>query len=166
MTAHKSMAADVLQFMLAFQQFPAPLQDFQRTPQATKDLATMLMFGDGTGFKQGEVKEMQTAWNNFCASQTFEHLTEFVDGAIDSIYVILWTLNKLGVPVEECWQEVQRSNRSKLGPDGKPIICGDTGKVKKPEGWTPPDLFGILTAHACEVTYRGGIAMHPATPKE
>lgn len=155
-----SMAEDVLEFMIAMDQLPAPLSDFAHTPLPTVDLATMLMFGDGEGAKRGEVNEMADAWNAFTVSRSLEHLTEFVDGAIDSIYVILWTLNKLGVPADACWKEVQRSNMAKLGPDGKPLKNPETGKIMKPEGWQPPDLFGLLQEAASQVTYVRGLARH------
>ena len=154
------MSADVLQFMTAMGQQPNKLQDFVRIPGSDLELATMLMFGFGDGFKKGEVQEMKEAWEKFAASGSLEHLTEFVDGAIDSIYVILWTLHKIGVPIDACWQEVQRSNMAKLGLDGKPIRCPNTGKVQKPEGWKPPDLFGILATAASQQTYVGGLARH------
>lgn len=156
----KSMAEDVLEFMVAMDQLPNALSEFARTPVPDLMLANQLMFGTGTGAKQGEVYEMQAAWHNFMQSGSLEHLTEFVDGAIDSIYVILWTLNKLGVPVDACWAEVQRSNMAKLGPDGKPQKNPETGKIMKPEGWKPPDLFGLLAAASSQVQYKGGMASH------
>ena len=156
----KSMADDVMQFMMAMEQHPAAMKDFADTPATTLALANMLMFGDEKGFKQGELNEMTEAWSMFCQSRSLEHLVEFVDGAIDSIYVILWTLNKLGIPADVCWNEVQRSNMAKLGPDGKPIKDPDTGKIKKPEGWKPPDLFGLLASAVSATTYVGGIARH------
>lgn len=156
----KSMAEDVMEFMIAMDQLPAPLSEFAQTPLATIDLATQLMFGDGEGAKRGEVNEMADAWNAFTVSRSLEHLTEFVDGAIDSIYAILWTLNKLGVPADACWKLVQDSNMAKLGPDGKPQKNPETGKVMKPEGWKPPDLFGLLSAASAGVTYVGGLARH------
>lgn len=42
-------------------------------------------------------------------------------------------------------REVHRSNMAKLGPDGKPMK-GPSGRVLKPEGWTPPDLASIIGA--------------------
>lgn len=155
-----SMATDVLDFMIAMNQLPNSLSDFARVPQADKNLATQLMFGTGDGAKKGEIYEMQEAWEAFLRSGSLEHLTEFVDGAIDSIYVILWTLHKLGVPVNLCWDEVQRSNMAKLGPDGKPLKNPETGKIMKPEGWQPPDLFGLLQEAASQVTYVRGLARH------
>jgi len=160
-----SMAEDVLEFMLAMDQQPAPASDMLRPSLSDLKLAHQLLWGDGEGSKRGEVLEMKDAWWKYTQSSTLENLTEFVDGAIDSIYVILWTLNKLGVPADACWAEVQRSNMAKLGPDGKPEKDPETGKVKKPAGWTPPNLFDILSDAASKEVYKGGIATHADRPK-
>lgn len=49
-----------------------------------------------------------------------------------------------GIPMDACWELVHSANMAKLGPDGKPILNPDTGKVVKPEGWVPPDLSLIV----------------------
>jgi hypothetical protein len=67
-------------------------------------------------------------------------IVEAIDGAIDSIYVILYMLNMMGVKAEPHWVEVQRSNMAKEGGPKDP----ETGKQLKPPGWTPPDLHSIL----------------------
>ena len=48
-----------------------------------------------------------------------------------------------GVDLDKCFEEVQRSNMSKLGEDGKPIYRED-GKVMKGENYSPPDLKKCL----------------------
>lgn len=48
-----------------------------------------------------------------------------------------------GFPMDEIWAEVQRSNMAKLQPDGT-VKRRDDGKILKPDGWTPPDIRGIL----------------------
>jgi predicted HAD superfamily Cof-like phosphohydrolase len=72
------------------------------------------------------------------------------DGGIDSIYVIVGLLLECGVPIAECWDAVQRANLQKavLQPDGTlQVIKRPDGKVVKPEGWSPPDIVGILRAN-------------------
>jgi predicted HAD superfamily Cof-like phosphohydrolase len=44
--------------------------------------------------------------------------------------------------LNEVFEEVHRSNMAKL-VDGKPLKRAD-GKVIKPEGWTPPDIEGVI----------------------
>jgi hypothetical protein len=67
-------------------------------------------------------------------------VVEAIDGGIDSIYVILYMFNMLGVSAEEHWVEVQRSNMAKAGGPKDPV----TGKQLKPPGWTPPAVASIL----------------------
>ena len=47
--------------------------------------------------------------------------------------------------IEEVFQEIQASNMSKLGADGKPIYRED-GKVMKGPGYFRPNIAGILEA--------------------
>lgn len=128
----ESMAVQVLRFMIAFDQLPNSLNH----PLSKEDLLL------AEKLVKEEVGEMWEGWQKFRSFQSLENLTEFVDGAVDTIYVILWTLNKIGVPADACFAEIQRSNMAKLH-NGK-VVKNEFGKVKKPEGWTPPDIFSIL----------------------
>ena len=133
-----SFADSVLRFMIAFDQLPKKFGSEQMSMEDLQ-LADRLVFSK----EHGELQEMTDAWKKFVREQSLENLTEFVDGAIDSIYVICWTLNKIGVPTNLLFEEVQRSNMAKLLPDGT-YAKDEKGKVMKPESWTPPDLFSIL----------------------
>lgn len=66
-------------------------------------------------------------------------LVEVVDGLCDVIYVALGTAEACGVDLEPHFAAVHASNLSKIG-SGRDI----NGKIVKPEGWTPPDICGIL----------------------
>lgn len=140
----ESYPVQVLRFQLAMQQ---PIHQMgMPVPEASLELAEKLV--------SEEVKEFYAAWNRFVQSQSLENLTEVVDGALDSVYVLLWTLNTLGVPVNACWEEIQRSNMAKIGPDG--VKKNAAGKVMKPEGWKPPDLFGVLMTYRDSEEYQHG----------
>jgi predicted HAD superfamily Cof-like phosphohydrolase len=65
------------------------------------------------------------------------------DAIADLIYVACGMAVSYGIPLNEVWAEVQRTNMAKVGADGKPIYRED-GKVAKPEGWTPPDIRSII----------------------
>lgn len=65
------------------------------------------------------------------------------DAIGDMIYVLCGMAVVYGIPLNEVYAEIQRSNMAKLGLDGKPIYRED-GKVLKPEGWTPPDIEGVM----------------------
>lgn len=70
-------------------------------------------------------------------------IVETVDAAIDIIYVTLGLLVEMGVDAEPIFDEVQRSNMSKLGADGKPIYRED-GKVLKGPNYFTPDIRARL----------------------
>lgn len=64
----------------------------------------------------------------------------FADALTDIEYVTLGAGHAVGVDLDVTFDEVQRSNMSKLGPDGKPMYRED-GKVMKGPNYTPPDLM-------------------------
>ena len=65
------------------------------------------------------------------------------DALTDILYVTYGAGHAFGVDLDKCFTEVQRSNMSKLGEDGKPIYRED-GKVMKGENYSPPDLKKCL----------------------
>lgn len=72
-----------------------------------------------------------------------EHdLVEVADALADIIYIALGTAVSYGIPLDNVFEEVHRSNMAKL-VDGKPLKRED-GKVIKPAGWKPPDVEGVL----------------------
>lgn len=72
-----------------------------------------------------------------------DDLVEVVDALADMIYVIYGAAITHGVDLDEVLQEVQRSNMSKLGADGKPIWRED-GKILKGPNFSEPDIAKIL----------------------
>ncbi|MDX5324705.1 MAG: nucleoside triphosphate pyrophosphohydrolase family protein [Bacteroidota bacterium] len=72
-------------------------------------------------------------------------LVEIADALGDMMYILCGTILKHGLQnvIEEVFEEIQRSNLSKLGADGKPIYRED-GKVLKGENYFRPDIRGIL----------------------
>jgi predicted HAD superfamily Cof-like phosphohydrolase len=69
-------------------------------------------------------------------------IVEIADALADIIYIACGTAVSYGIPLDNVFTEVHRSNMAKL-VDGKPIYRED-GKVLKPEGWTAPDVEGVL----------------------
>lgn len=70
-------------------------------------------------------------------------LVGVADGIADAIVVLIGTALEFGIPLDKVMAEVHRSNMSKLGPDGKPVLRSD-GKVLKGPNFTPPDIRSIL----------------------
>lgn len=69
---------------------------------------------------------------------------EYFDAVIDQLYFLLGDALAFGLPLEEGFAEVHRSNMAKRNPDGTVTRHPETQKVLKPEGWTAPDLRGVL----------------------
>lgn len=61
----------------------------------------------------------------------------------DLLYVVYGCADVLGIPIDDCFAEVHRSNMSKLDKDGNPIFRED-GKILKSELYSPADLSSIL----------------------
>ena len=72
-------------------------------------------------------------------------LVEIADALGDQLYILCGTILKHGLEdkIEEVFLEIQRSNMSKLGANGKPIYRED-GKVLKGENYFKPDIKSIL----------------------
>lgn len=70
---------------------------------------------------------------------------EMFDAFVDILYATAQQAHLYGFPIAEGLREVHRSNMSKLGEDGKPILRED-GKVLKGENYSPPNLKKILDA--------------------
>ena len=72
-------------------------------------------------------------------------LVEVADALGDILYILCGTLLKhgLGHKIDAVFREIQRSNMSKLGEDGRPIYRED-GKVLKGPGYFRPDIAAVL----------------------
>ena len=66
-------------------------------------------------------------------------LKEVADALTDILYVTYGAGHAFGINLDKCFEEVQQSNMSKLGDDGKPIY-NDKGKVMKGPNYFKPDL--------------------------
>ena len=79
-----------------------------------------------------ELEEFKEAIKN-------KDLKEAIDALTDILYVTYGAGHAFGVNLDECFDEVQRSNMSKLNEDGKPIYNED-GKVMKGPKYFKPDF--------------------------
>lgn len=72
-------------------------------------------------------------------------LVEVADALGDMLYILAGTIIEHGMQhkIEEVFEEIQRSNMSKLGEDGKPIYRED-GKVLKGPNYFKPNIEEIL----------------------
>ena len=83
-----------------------------------------------------ELEELKQALDN-------KDLLEVADALTDILYVTYGAGHAFGIDLDKCFDEVQNSNMSKLGSDGKPIY-NDAGKVMKGPNYFKPDLSKFL----------------------
>ena len=79
-----------------------------------------------------ELEEFKNAVKN-------NDLKEVDDALTDILYVTYGAGHAFGIDLDKCFDEVERSNMSKLGDDGKPIY-NEAGKVMKGPKYFNPDL--------------------------
>ena len=77
------------------------------------------------------------------------NLVEVADALADMVYVIYGTACEYGIPLNDVLAEVHRSNMSKLGVDGRPVLRDD-GKVLKGPAYSPPDVAAVLRTEALD----------------
>ena len=83
-----------------------------------------------------ELEELKEAINK-------KDLHETIDALTDILYVTYGAGHAFGVNLDKCFEEVQNSNMSKLGDDGKPIF-NENGKVMKGPNYFKPNLNQFL----------------------
>ena len=79
-----------------------------------------------------ELDELKEAIDN-------KDIKEVADALTDILYVTYGAGHAFGINLDKCFAEVQNSNMSKLGDDGKPIY-NEKGKVLKGPNYFKPDL--------------------------
>ena len=84
-----------------------------------------------------ELDELKEAMDN-------KDIKEVADALTDILYVTYGAGHAFGINLDNCFKEVQNSNMSKLGEDGKPIY-NDKGKVMKGPNYFKPDLSKFVT---------------------
>ena len=113
---------DVKTFMETFGQM------VRTKPQFPDDKTMQLRFD----LIKEELSELELAMKT-------KNLKEIADALTDILYVTYGSGHAFGINLDKCFDEVQKSNMSKLGHDGKPIY-NDQGKVMKGPKYFKPDL--------------------------
>lgn len=89
-----------------------------------------------------ELEELEDAINA-------RDIVSVADALGDLLYVVAGAALAFGLPQRAIVEEIHRSNMSKLGEDGKPVLRDD-GKVLKGPNFTPPDIKSIISLAAGE----------------
>jgi predicted HAD superfamily Cof-like phosphohydrolase len=83
-----------------------------------------------------ELDELKEAMDN-------KDLLEVADALTDILYVTYGAGHAFGINLDQCFEEVQNSNMSKLDENGKPIY-NDAGKVMKGPNYFKPNLSKFI----------------------
>ena len=84
-----------------------------------------------------ELEELTEAMYN-------KDLLEVADALTDILYVTYGAGHAFGIDLDNCFEEVQNSNMSKLGENGEPIY-NESGKVMKGPNYFKPDLSKFVS---------------------
>ena len=103
-------------------------QEIKEKPGFPNDKIVSLRFN----LIKEELEELKEAMEN-------KDIKEVADALTDILYVTYGAGHAFGINLDKCFQEVQNSNMSKLGADGKPIY-NDKGKVMKGPNYFKPNL--------------------------
>ena len=85
------------------------------------------------------IKLIEEELGEFKKAINEKNLIEVADALTDILYVTYGAGHAFGIDLDKCFDEVQKSNMSKLGDDGKPIY-NEHGKVMKGPKYFKPDL--------------------------
>ncbi len=107
-------------------------QEVKSRPSFSSDKINMLRYN----LIKEELDEFKQALDN-------NDLLEVADALTDILYVTYGAGHAFGINLDDCFEEVQNSNMSKLGNDGKPIY-NDQGKVMKGPKYFKPNLSKFI----------------------
>ena len=120
------------------------LWDFQSAYNSTRNTKPTLLDSETSMLRYNLGKEELLEYLEACNNND---LIEVTDALADQLYILLGTMISHGLQnvIEDVFNEVHRSNMSKLGQDGNPIYRED-GKILKGPHFSPPNIEQFLTA--------------------
>ena len=107
-------------------------QEVKNKPSFSSDKINQLRIS----LKKEELDELKEAMDS-------KNLLEVADALTDLLYVTYGAGHAFGIDLDKCFEEVQNSNMSKLGEDGKPIY-NEFGKVMKGPNYFKPNLIKYI----------------------
>jgi predicted HAD superfamily Cof-like phosphohydrolase len=122
--------------MTNFQKVKTFMQTFGQEVKSKPSFGTEKINDLRYNLIQEELEELKQAIDN-------KDLLEVADALTDILYVTYGAGHAFGIDLDKCFEEVQNSNMSKLGENGKPIY-NDAGKVMKGPNYYKPDLSKFL----------------------
>ncbi|MCX7728245.1 MAG: nucleoside triphosphate pyrophosphohydrolase family protein [Bacteroidia bacterium] len=127
---------------MSFQEHIKKVKEFHESFNIPNNNTPTLLSEHEYQLRYDLIKEENEEYLTACKNQ---NLVEIADALGDILYIALGTLLRHGLQhkIDEVFEEIHRSNMSKLGPDGKPIYRED-GKVLKGANYFKPDIKKIL----------------------
>jgi predicted HAD superfamily Cof-like phosphohydrolase len=98
------------------------------------------------GERELRIRLMGEEFKEYNQAEENDDLTNLAVELADIIYIACGTAVSYGIPLDEVFEAIHNANMEKL-VDGK-VIRREDGKIKKPEGWKPADIAGILNKHS------------------
>ena len=123
--------------MTNFQKVKIFMQTFGQEVKSNPSFSTEKINDLRYNLIKEELDELKQAMEN-------KDLLEVADALTDILYVTYGAGIAFGIDLDKCFEEVQNSNMSKLGDDGKPIY-NDAGKVMKGPNYFKPNLSKFVS---------------------
>jgi len=90
------------------------------------------------------VKLINEEYEEFLNAHTNNDEVEMLDACMDMIWVILAFCHMKGYNVPGSWDEVTKTNLSKIDPSTGKVIRRADGKILKPAGWSEPNFSKFI----------------------
>ena len=123
--------------MTNFQKVKIFMQTFGQEVKSNPSFSTEKINDLRYNLIKEELDELKQAMEN-------KDLLEVADALTDILYVTYGAGIAFGIDLDKCFEEVQNSNMSKLGEDGKPIY-NEAGKVMKGPNYFKPNLSKFVS---------------------
>ena len=122
--------------MTNFEKVKIFMETFGQEVKKTSSLGTKKINNLRIALIYEELEELKQAIRD-------KDIKEVADALTDILYVTYGAGHAFGIDLDKCFDEVQNSNMSKLGDDGKPIY-NESGKVMKGPNYFKPDLSKFI----------------------
>ena len=122
--------------MTNFEKVGLFMKTFKQEVKTSANLSSSKIISLRVSLIEEELNELKVALKQ-------KNLVEIADALTDILYVTYGAGHAFGLNLDACFNEVQKSNMSKLGKDGKPIF-NEKGKVMKGPNYFAPNFSKVM----------------------
>ena len=122
--------------MTNFEKVGLFMKTFKQEVKTSANLTSSKIINLRVSLIEEELNELKEALKQ-------KNLAEVADALTDILYVTYGAGHAFGLNLDACFNEVQKSNMSKLGKDGKPIF-NEKGKVMKGPNYFAPNFSKVM----------------------